>query len=486
MVSRHDSSFQFDSLRIRAEDSSSARLAALTVKAALLKKQPELRVRISFGDKTALDVDATVFSAERVLDSLHEDVIFLPRADARDILLTKKKNWSAVCQTSSISVLGNSLAKKEALESFLAWGLPLALNTVDFRSQKKDSLDLLLSFLDCEEDSLLIPKFYVDYLFATGEVDYLEQQIKVRAILNACNFTLLPLAECPGLAGQAGTAIRVETTKTELNSLVRSLHCEETALCIKKEHEIAQRVNAASTAVNVSSYAFGQIVSLKSSSLTSEECRLIKSTEMISQESERVPKTLHSRVWPLKTDEVNWFKRQPLKNKWQPDYKNKALWISKDVALPDAWVISPEQIVWVAGISTWKKLSARGVWVHGSAESLGEHKPELDAVLGTSPDWLKLTHDRGDQNEEIESLATYRLEEISDCPDLSNKTHFFWTSGSGFLQALKTCPAVKDGYHACGPGNTYKILRENITDNSKLKVYSGHQNWLSDVLDTQE
>ena len=48
------------------------------------------------------------------------------------------------------------------------------------------------------------------------------------------------------------------------------------------------------------------------------------------------------------------------------------LFVARSEAWPDGYTPRPGQVVWSAGIDTWRRLAARGIWVHGSDESLGE------------------------------------------------------------------------------------------------------------------
>ena len=69
------------------------------------------------------------------------------------------------------------------------------------------------------------------------------------------------------------------------------------------------------------------------------------------------------------------------------------LWISRSEALPEHWTISPEQLVWAAGGTTWRRLAARGVWVNGCADGLGDDEdPGVSAMAGRVPRWRRLTH----------------------------------------------------------------------------------------------
>ena len=117
---------------------------------------------------------------------------------------------------------------------------------------------------------------------------------------------------------------------------------------------------------------------------------------------------------------------------------------------------------------------------------MGEDEdPRLDILLNHPVKWTKLTHDDGTrpgaQSPILKTLATYKLVPKEEVPDLSGKTHFYWTSGTSFERALQAYPNIKAGFHACGPGNTFLKLREILGPQGKLAVYPSHSLWLTEL-----
>ncbi|MFZ4405546.1 MAG: hydroxymethylbilane synthase, partial [Pseudobdellovibrionaceae bacterium] len=159
------------------------------------------------------------------------------------------------------------------------------------------------------------------------------------------------------------------------------------------------------------------------------------------------------------------FDRQALAIDPENLHRFSGLWISRQ----DAW---PENLqwsgpLWCAGLKTWQALAKKGLWVHGSSESLGENEnPNLDILCDEKIHWALLTHDqsadlRTDSKNSL--VATYKLIEKTPSKnlleDLSKHTFFFWNSGSQFQYALKHCPEIKNKHHACGPGHSFDIIR---------------------------
>jgi hydroxymethylbilane synthase len=135
-------------------------------------------------------------------------------------------------------------------------------------------------------------------------------------------------------------------------------------------------------------------------------------------------------------------------------------------------------VVWVAGRRTWDRLSGRGIWVHGSSEGLGDAEPPaVDALAGRPMSWQRLTHAAtGDP----EALATYVVDR--DLPaDLGRRTHFFWTSGSLFREALAAHPGIGDGWHASGPGRTAEVIHDTLGSSARVSVWLDYDQWLEHV-----
>ncbi len=133
-------------------------------------------------------------------------------------------------------------------------------------------------------------------------------------------------------------------------------------------------------------------------------------------------------------------------------------------ALPPDWTPHERQCIWTPGLSTWRKLAARGIPVSGSDESLGETAAaDVRHLFPALHRWIKLSHDSGFDPGRAQLLATYRLERARPPLEVHNHTHFFWNSGSQFLEYLRATPGLdRAALHGGGPGNTLKILRATL------------------------
>ncbi|NDC39083.1 MAG: hypothetical protein EBZ48_13725, partial [Proteobacteria bacterium] len=161
------------------------------------------------------------------------------------------------------------------------------------------------------------------------------------------------------------------------------------------------------------------------------------------------------------------------------------LFVAKAEALPADVSIPEGTLVFVPGISTWKRLTERGVWVSGCADGLGEDEAEfagLCAALGVSGQILKLTHTGGLHTENTNTVATYELQPTQEDLKVAGFSHFFWKSGSTFLELIKRYPSLRECHHACGLGHTAALVQRELGPGKAVGVYQSFEHFLSKVL----
>jgi hydroxymethylbilane synthase len=153
-------------------------------------------------------------------------------------------------------------------------------------------------------------------------------------------------------------------------------------------------------------------------------------------------------------------------------------WVARADALLDSWSPPPDTIVWAAGSQTWKRLAARGIWVHGCSDGLGDDDtPAVDWLAGRKVDWVRLTHDGAAI---ANALATYSVE-VPLPDDLPSRSHFFWTSGELFKRAVGRWPKIRAGWHASGPGRTSDAISAELGGSDRSGVWLDRESWEKDV-----
>ncbi len=164
-----------------------------------------------------------------------------------------------------------------------------------------------------------------------------------------------------------------------------------------------------------------------------------------------------------------------------------AAFIAHRRALPDMPATEANRCahIWVPGSGTWFALAARGVWVEGSAESLGfgALASMIAAPLLALPpthDWLALTSSEAAQGwGEIPLLATYRHRPLADARSAaaagppSGCTQAWWHSAVQFDRWHSRVGAGCQ--HACGPGKTAEAVRKAGV--RALTVFPSVQHW---------
>ena len=189
-------------------------------------------------------------------------------------------------------------------------------------------------------------------------------------------------------------------------------------------------------------------------------------------------------IFPKQLSDYNFFKRKVIeKSKKELSLiRNKCLWVSRQSALPQNQEIHFSNIIWVSGLETWKKLAERGIWVNGTSDGLGEDvDPNIQSL--TKNEWIKLTHLNSPASKIKNVIHTYELEKNDILLNLENKKYFYWMSSSAFTYAINKYPNIKNKFHFCGPGNTYKEIKKILGDESKnLTIELSYKDWKNKIL----
>ncbi len=199
------------------------------------------------------------------------------------------------------------------------------------------------------------------------------------------------------------------------------------------------------------------------------------------------------------------------------------IWVSRKDAWPHSWGRAEGSIIWCSGIKTWLHLAAVDIWVHGSADGLGEEeKPALNLLLEEEPQFIKLTHQLEQQSQlqmhnrppkdmspkdrspkdmspkdrslkdrlpmgklqlastVMRSMATYHLAlQTGEQLNLSGKRYFYWKSASRFATVTQLFPEILSAQHACGPGFTRKYINRQLA--KAPDIFLSYEDWLSSL-----
>jgi hydroxymethylbilane synthase len=495
-------------LVLAARRSELARIQALQVGHALEQANPQLTIEYSFheslGDRNQNDplwqmpekgvftqdlregliagrYDLAVHSWKDLAiedDGTTEIAATLPRADMRDLLLIRADRWSEIARTGRLKILTSSPRRSFNLDSFLPRALPAKIGELIFEPVRGNVPTRVRKMWEPGADGLIVAKAAIDRLLETDCAEFAETKSALRDVLWKCRWMVLPLRANPAAPAQGALAVEIKSERAELRQLLASINCAATFQAALREREILRGYGGGchqKIGASVLQRSYGEITFLRG---MTDDGILLNATSLAPTRS-RPAKISRAQMWPLKTSDADWFKREAI----PATIPNAPLWISKADALPHKTSIAPEQLVWASGLRTWERLAGRGIWVNGCAEGLGEQElSRIETLVGADLTWAKLTHDGAPAENGIAAresvVPTYRLVAKDGSPGLDDKKYFFWTSGSSFARALALNPSIKSQVHFSGPGNTQSALEKNGV---KPHIFLDHEQWLKEM-----
>ncbi len=475
-------------LKIGARKSPLARLQAYQVGDALQSKHPQLKVEYFFkeslGDKNLTDPlwkmpERGVFTEDFVQD-LHQEKVDLvvhswkdlpteerpgltifgcpPRADQRDLFLFRKSSLGK----SDLKILTSSPRREFSAKKFLRSLLPFSVNELEFQAVRGNVNTRIRKLVEGQGDGLFLAKAALDRLLAETREEFRSTQIEIREFLHDLQWCVLPLSYFPTAAAQGALAIEGLSKREDLRELLQPILCLQSRKNVEEERNLFRSYGGGCHQKIGLSFAthprLGQIQYFLGTSEKSGEEHWVK--------AEKSPPPPKGKLWPLEPSPA-FFQRQSL----EVAHPNTDLFVARAEALPQ-WKMGDE-IIWGAGVETWHRLTKRGVWVHGCQEGLGEEPPAIDALVGRTPNFTKLSHDQSENTAIFPILATYRL--VPRAFDLPEADSYFWMSETSFLRALELYPELKNREHACGPGYTAAALEKVL--GKPVSVYMNYRHW---------
>jgi hydroxymethylbilane synthase len=286
---------------------------------------------------------------------------------------------------------------------------------------------------------------------------------------------VLPLKEFPTAPAQGAIAVEIADGHQVVAHAIGAIDHAETRRAVEAEREMLAATGGGcheALGTTIRERWYGRIVSVRGRLPSGEE----RQSWLLETTAPPPPRTSVHAIWPRR-DERDMADRRALDV--VPSLAGaSALWVSRADALPEGAKPDDAQIVWTAGSRTWEKLAQRGVWVHGSAEGLGDDEsPNVNVLAGRDLAWRRLTHaDSGDPA----AIATYVVSQPLPA-DLADRTHFFWTSGRVFRDALERFPSIRSGWHASGPGRTARVIHETLGPATHARIWLDYDQWLQTI-----
>lgn len=506
------SSLPFTRLTIAARKSDLARLQAYQVGAAIESQARRLgstvavryEFRSSLGDRNSEDPlwkmpERGVFTEDfvRDLESGQADLVVhswkdlptaprpntaivatLARADARDVLLVKRAAWDRGGKT-VFSILTSSPRRAYNLGPLLEWALPWPSGQpqpLEFLPVRGNIATRVRKLIESESaDALVVAKAALDRLVLAGsDAAFLpphERAIfksgadELKQFLRQTRIMVLPLRENPTAPAQGALAIEIRRDRQDLAKFFAALNSTDDAICVEREREVLAAYGGGchqKIGVSVLKRAYGEVEFLRG--LTDAGERLDRSELRKSGWTEGTPALTPENVYVAQSDGSV---RVPLQRSPLPPAD--AYFVARNEAWPEG-AAQGESLIWAAGSSTWRKLAARGLWVSGSSEGLGEsEKQGLDGLFDRALRWQPLSHIGAPEHETGDRAhAAYELELAplteKQLAALKQARVYYWPSASLFQQSLRACPEIVARWHASGPGRTAEAIRQALNE----------------------
>ncbi len=486
-------------LVIASRQSDLARIQAYAVGEALLKKHPHLNIeyffRESLGDKNLNDPlwkmpERGVFTEDFYQGLLQgewdmvvhswkdlpvetrpgtEILATLPREDVRDILLLKK----TAVQKKQLRILTSSPRRNYNLSLHLKELLPAGVEALVFEPVRGNVQTRVRKLIEGELDGLIVAKAALDRLLSAQRDEFAATKIFLRQSLQVLQWMILPITLNPTAAAQGALAVETRQGREDLKTLFAGIHCPTTYSTVQQERHLLKSWGGGchqKIGVNVLRRPYGTVFFARG---------VRDSGEIIEQRELRDSSAPVLRGKPF-LGRPEWFLRQTL-HQPLPNLVagSTAHWVTRGEALPAQTQVSLDDVIWTSGLKTWKSLALRGLWVNGSSESLGESEdPRLEALDSVPRRWIKWTHSHGEPLAFGSVVSTYELLPKNPSPELdSSCEHFFWSSGSSFLQALKIAPWLLEKTNWSGPGHTHQILQNALGPNRAAHVALDYEEW---------
>lgn len=402
----------------------------------------------------------------------------LPRADVRDIMLVPESVWTESRQTKILRILTSSPRRLYNLSSSLPSLLPGDVN-LEFVTVR-GNVPTRLRKMHEQKAALILAKAGLDRLLQAEKEGFIgsDSANKVSELVAGCRLMVFPVSLNPPAPAQGALAVEVANSNDSILQICRALSHSETFNGAQAEREILHKYGGGchqKIGVAVLQNDYGQLISLRGQTDQGEilnEWRIQNSTPWSrAQNSEN--------IFPLNPSDNRWFDRVAIAP--PADLAERSgLMVARVDAWPAGYTPRPGQYVWTAGVKSWIKLAALGIWVSGCSDGLGEDSDPGLQWIDESLQWSKLSHT---QAVGPKDAATYELRPSKDHPDLKGKTHFFWMSGTSFDRARSLFPQViENGFHSCGPGNTLRHLQRAQGLRHPIKVFVGIEQFLAETL----
>lgn len=398
--------------------------------------------------------DVVVHSWKDLPLEADEAVLGCPvREDARDLVLFRSAALGAWQHGGTLAVLSSSPRRERNLASFLREFLPHPPAQVLFLPVRGNVPTRIRKLLQGEggAHALVVARAAIQRLLHVPDPAFAPVAARLREDLSQVESVVAPLSINPPAPAQGALALEVRPADASTRALLAPIVDPASTADVREERRTLGRFGGGChqrIGVSCTTTPAGRIEVLRG---VTEAGEVLDRRTLVRAHAPAAPSA--SGLWSAARAGVTLFDRERLH---VPPGRLEALpgwYVSHPEALPEVPASRPS---WCAGLSTWKWMTARGHWVRGCDDGLGESGPA---------GYVKLAHAGAPGIEE--GLATYRLvpRPVADAWTawrLEGKTHFFWRSHSQFRLVTCAFPRLLGAEHACGPGSSARLIARDL------------------------
>lgn len=422
----------------------------------LLEKKIDLAVH-SFKDLSLERPEELIVAAIPRREYAHDVVFFHPRVKEK---LTKGDE---------IFIGSSSPRRKKTIPPFLENSLPKLSNKkpkITFLDLRGNVNTRLLRLFQEKNgvllDGVVLALAGMNRLFADLEGKKYLQEIFLREEIL---FQILPLSEVPTSPAQGALAVVCRKEDKFTYEIIRKLHDPKTEKAVQKERALLEKYGGGCHQAFGVSYLYhqelGPLYIARGLSTHGENLAILEQEDIYNIKMNHANKKVFFGTDFLKSErEV--FSLNLSNEDLQKINKAESIFISHRHAITQEILPFLEQKkLYVAGTKTWFSAAERGLWVCGSADSLGfSYLKELleNSPIFNSKDILILTHEEAAKRRP-NSIVTYQSQRGNLLPEVAEADIVYWASASQFLaNREKVKPSA---IHCCGAGETAVVLKEH-------------------------
>lgn len=308
---------------------------------------------------------------------------------------------------------------------------------------------------------------------------------ELQQLLQGLTFAVLPLSVFPTAAAQGALAIETRGDDPKLEAILKKLHHLQTAEEVQRERAAFKSYGGGchlAVGIHVRSLD-GDFLHFHRGETDGKDIR-VKKRDGATVAIEHVGQVFLGQGQHAKAIGDEHFVKTSVPVR--ADLRHAHVFVTTGHAL-HALTEQPASL-WAAGPETRKKLVAKGLWVHGGADSMGHGelvKLKLCKALQVmleGLDWKVLTHKNSESpvGEVVEAYA-HTMTPIPDAlaEKLSMVTHAWWASFPQYQAYVEQVPALARARHFCGLGKTYQSFKHNdisvtaLTDSTEFLQLTG-------------